>query len=105
MGYTLGRIYLRQRGTGTVRAIDGEKIFYALPEKTAVVDTFFNGERFGVFSDDRVLRSERFRDLPYANTAWELLINQRDELVNQDINLQSLSDVRLYIYYTDFTEL
>ena len=105
VGDTLGRIYLRQRGTGTVRAIDGEKIFYALPEKTAVVDTFFNGERFGVFSDDRVLRSERFRDLPYANTAWELLINQRDELVNQDINLQSLSDVRLYIYYTDFTEL
>jgi hypothetical protein len=50
-----------------------------------------------------VYRNKRLRDRPFVNTSWELLINQRDELENQDINLQSLNDLRLYVYYTDFT--
>ena len=43
------------------------------------------------------------RDRPYANTAWELVINQRDEPVNQDLDLQSINDIRIYVFYTDFT--
>jgi hypothetical protein len=38
-----------------------------------------------------------------VNTRWEAVLNQRDELANQDININSLSDIRFYIYYTDFT--
>jgi hypothetical protein len=40
-----------------------------------------------------------------VNSHWELVINQKDEEINQDVNLQSLDDVVLYVYYTDFTGL
>jgi hypothetical protein len=100
VGDTVGRLYLRQLGTGTVRSVSGEKDYYRFPDRTAVVNPFFNGQR--IFSPG-VYRNERFRDRPFANTYWELVINQLDELANQDIDLASLTDVRLYIYYTDFT--
>jgi hypothetical protein len=50
-------------------------------------------------------RNERLRDRPFVNTAWELVINKKDEQVNEDINLDKLTDLRSHIYYTDFTEL
>jgi len=102
LGDTVGRIYVRQRGTGVVRSVADERTFYRLPERTAVLNPFFNGVR--VFSPE-VYRSDRMRNRPFANTHWELVINQRDERANQDVNLQSLTDVRLYVYYTDFTQL
>jgi len=101
VGDTLGRIYVRQRGTGMVESLAGEKSYYRLPERTAVVNPFFNGVR--VFGAE-VYRSDRLRDRPYVNTHWELIINQKDEAANQDINLKSLTDIRLYVYYTDFTQ-
>ncbi len=105
VGDKVGRVYLRQLGTATVSSLEGGKVYYAFPQRTAVINTFFNGQRFRIFSDDTVFRNERLRDRPVANTMWELVINQRDEEVNKDINLLSLSDVVLYFYYTDFTEM
>lgn len=105
VGDTLGRVYVRQRGTGSVRAVSGETLYYTFPERTAVVNTFFNGEFWYVFADDSVTINSRLRDRPYANSLWELVLNQRDELVNKDINVESLSDIRVYLYYTDFTQL
>ncbi len=102
VGDLLGRVYLRQTGTGVVRDLDGEKSFFGFPERTAVVNPFFNGEK--VFADE-VYANQRLRDRPFVNTRWELVINQKDELVNKDINLSSLTDVRLYVTYTDFTNL
>lgn len=102
VGDALGRVYLQQTGTGVVRRVDGEKSFYAFPERVAVVDTFFNGDR--VFPDE-VYRSERFLDRPVVNTGWQLVLNRKDEQVNEDIELSSLTDIRLYLYYTDFTRL
>ena len=102
VGDTLGRIYLRQRGTGTVRSVSDDKLFYLFPERMAVIDTFFNGERA---FDNVIYRNTRLRDRPFTNSRWELVLNQRDERDNQDINLQSLSDIRLYVYYSDFTQL
>ena len=55
--------------------------------------------------DPEVYRNYRFRDRPLVNTEWELVINQRDEFVNQDIDLQSLADVRVLIYYTEDKKL
>jgi hypothetical protein len=103
-GDTVGRVYLRQRGTGKIHSVTDEEIFYVFPERTAVINTFFNGER-GIFATDDVFVNMRLRDRPYSNTLWELVLNQRDEEVNKDINLATLTDVRLYIYYTDFTEM
>ncbi len=100
LGDTVGRLYLQQQGTSVVSGLVGEKIYYRFPERTAVVNPFFNGNR--VFNAE-VYRNERMRDRPYVNTSWDLVVNQRDEWVNQDINLQSLTDIRLFVYYTDFT--
>lgn len=102
IGDPVGRVYLRQRGTGTVRGVTGDKQYFAFPELLAVINPFFNGQR--VFNPE-LYRNDRMRDRPYANTQWEIVLNQLDENVNKDINLSSLTDVRLYLYYTDFTEL
>ncbi|MEO1266622.1 MAG: hypothetical protein AAFX99_00900, partial [Myxococcota bacterium] len=57
-----------------------------------------------VFGSD-VFRNYRLRDRPLLNTHWELVINQRNEFANQDINLQSLTDIRIFVFYNDFTDL
>jgi|GEM_PF-408526 len=102
VGDTIGRVYLRQTGTGTINSVEDEKVYYRFPDRTAVVNPFFNGNRF---FDPSVYRNFHLRDRPLVNTNWELVINQRDEEANQDIDLQSLTDVRLFVYYQDFTEL
>ncbi len=101
-GDHVGRLYLRQAGTGVVRGLDDETSFYVFPERTAVLNPFFNGNRP---FDPEVYRSTRFRDRPLVHTQWELVFNQRDELENKDIQLDTLTDIRLYIYYQDFTAL
>lgn len=106
-GDAVGRVYLSSRGTGTVRSVSGDKVFYALPPRTAVMNTFFNGYR-DFYDNTRisdVYANFRLRELPVANSKWQLVLNLKDERVNQDINLDSLSDIRIYLYYRDFTEL
>lgn len=100
VGDAVGRVYLTVSGTGLVAGINDENSFYRFPERTAVVNTFFNGVRS--FTPD-IYQNQRLRERPYVNTNWEFAFNQRDEFVNQDINLGSLTDVRIYLYYTDFT--
>ncbi|MCU0673238.1 MAG: hypothetical protein MUE69_10655 [Myxococcota bacterium] len=103
VGDGVARVYLTQSGTGTIRRLtrSGED-FYQLPPRTAVLNPFTNGVRAFV---PEVYRSERLRDRPFANSAWELVLNQRDELANQDIDINSLTDIRVYVYYTDHTAL
>ena len=78
------------------------------PERTAVLNPFFSGQR--VFLRDgaalvNIYQNHRFRDRPLVNTNWELVLNQRDEVENKDIQLDTITDMRLYLYYTDFTAL
>ncbi|MBN2195746.1 MAG: hypothetical protein JW751_23210 [Polyangiaceae bacterium] len=100
VGDAVGRVYLRQKGTGTVHPVTGDPVFYAFPERTAVLDPFFNGVRQLA---PELYRNDRLRDRPLVNSLWEVVLNQRDERANEDIVLDSLTDVRLYVYYTDFT--
>ena len=44
-----------------------------------------------------------FRERPLVNTNWQLVFNQRTEMVNEDINLGGLDDIEVHIFYTDFT--
>ncbi|HCF59496.1 MAG TPA: hypothetical protein DFS52_16065, partial [Myxococcales bacterium] len=81
LGDAVSRVYVRQRGTGTVRGVGGKKVFYTQPARTAVVNTFMNGRRE---FDDAVYRSERLRDRPYVNSQWQLVVNKKDELANKD---------------------
>jgi hypothetical protein len=104
-GDDLGRIYLTQKGTGTVHSVvDGSNIFYGFPARTAVINTFFNGDQpYANTTSANVYLNDKLRDRPFVNTDWQVLVNVKDEQVNKDINLSSLSDIRLYVYYTDFT--
>lgn len=100
IGDTEGRLYIRQLGTGVIRNVEDEIDYCVFPERTGVIDPYFNGRK--LFSPE-VYKNFRFMDRPVVNTSWEMMINQRDEEVNKDIDLQSLTDIRLYVYYTDFT--
>jgi hypothetical protein len=100
VGDAQGHVYVGQSGTGVVYALDDEKIYYRFPPRTSVVNPFFNGVR--VFPPE-IYRNDRLRDLPYSNSSWTFGLNQKGESVNQDIDLNSLTDIRLYIYYQDFT--
>ena len=88
-------------GTAAIQPIDGDSITYhTFPTRTAVINTSFNGDQP---FDPGVYRSDRFVDRPLVNTRWEFLFNGVDEYENRDINLQSLTDIRFYVYYADFT--
>ncbi len=99
----VARIYLRQQGTATVHALGGGFLYYQFPTKTAVINPFFNGNK-DYFEPD-TYQSRRLRDRPYASTDWQLVINQRDEPANQDLDLQKMTDLKLFIYYSDFNSL
>ncbi len=101
-GDYVGRVYVRQKGTGVIQSIEDTRNFHRFDERTAVVNTIFGGSR-QFDQNPGFYQNFRLRDRPFVNTNWELVINQRDEEVNQDINLNSLEDIRLYIFYTDFT--
>lgn len=100
LGDSTARVYLRMSGTGVVRNVNDDNDFYVFPERLAVINASLLGSK--VF-DAEVYRNYRFRDRPLVNTLWELVLNLRDEQVNKDIDLQTLTDVRLLIYYSDFT--
>jgi hypothetical protein len=100
VGDDLARVYIVQKGTGVVRDATSTLLYYSLPERTAVVDTFFAGTR--TLGDD-VYQNDRLHDRPVANTDWELQVSLTDEDVNSDLDPSAIDDIRLYFYYTDFT--
>jgi hypothetical protein len=110
-GDPIGRVYLRQTGTGVVEDGNGDRSFFAFPRRTAVINPVLNGNRdYGQDSDGAIagpnrsiFRSFRFRERPLVNTNWELVLNLVSEAVNEDINLGGLDDIEVHIFYTDFT--
>ncbi len=100
MGDALARVYLRSAGTGVVRNVSDDLDYYVFPERLGVINASVGGAK--VF-DPEIYRNYRFRDRPLVNTLWELVVNRRDELVNKDIDLGTISDIRVLIYYSDFT--
>ncbi len=101
LGDKLGRVYLKQKGTSSVRPAEGNRLYYLFPERTAVINTIFNGDKWSAAVD--IFKNDKFRDRPFVNTEYELVINTMDEFVNQDIKLSDINDIKVYIYYTDFT--
>jgi hypothetical protein len=99
-GDYVARLYLRSQGSGVIHSVDDELQYYRFDPRTAVLNTIFGGVRY---FDPSVYQSYRHRDRPFVNTQWELVMNQRDERANQDVNLRSVTDIRLYLYYTDVT--
>ncbi len=102
LGDQVGRLYLRQVGTSTIFTVDGNTDYYRFPDRTAVINPFFNSAKARNVNE-AIYQNWRMRDRPMVNNDWELVINQRDEQANMDMNLNKLSDITLYVYYTDFT--
>ena len=107
LGDEVGRLYLIQRGTGTVHAVNGDKIYYRFPPRAAVINAFFNGDRSLEVDIDynNLYANKNLRDRPLINTEWQLIFDPVGEWVNQDIAIEGISDVRLYFYYNDYTSL
>ncbi|RJO74062.1 MAG: hypothetical protein C4523_01510 [Myxococcales bacterium] len=103
LGDELGRIYLTQSGTGAVYSVTGEKTYYRLPPRTAVVNTYFNGEM--KIANTEVYAARKLRDRPLANSEWTLLFDPAGEPANRDIEIEGISDIVLHVYYSDFTSL
>jgi hypothetical protein len=102
VGDRVGRLYLTAKGTATMRDLEDDNIYLRAPEVTAVLNPYFNGVR--VFSDE-VYQDKRLQDRPLINSLWELGLNLKDEFVNYDINPNSITDIRLYLFYEDFAQL
>jgi len=102
LGDRVGRLYLTSKGTSTIKSLEDEHIYHRMDPITAVLNPYFNGVR--VFDTD-IYRNDRLRDRPLVNSLWELTLNLRDESANADVNPNSITDVRLYLFYEDFTEL
>lgn len=114
LGDPVGRVYLSQRGTGVTEGTDDTRRFFAFPPRTAVMNPFFNaGEddiRLGQDANGSITgptrsiyRSYRFRERPFVQTDWSLVLDRRNEEVNRDISLDGIDDILVYIFYTDFT--
>jgi prefoldin subunit 5 len=101
VGDSVGRLYLRNSGTSVVKPLRGFTQYYSFPRHIAVINTFFNGQK--VFPPE-LYQNRRLRDRPYLNSRWELIFNNVDEEANQDIDLNSLTDIKMYVYYRDFTD-
>lgn len=103
-GDLLARIYLRMAGTSRVSALGSEEpIFYTFPERLAVINPFFEGSKPAHIDPD-IYRNRNLFDRPLVNSRWEFVLNMLDEDVNADLDLRGLDDIRLYVYYNDFTE-
>jgi hypothetical protein len=90
-------------GTSSVIPLgDGLTQYYTFPERLAVINPFFGNKPD--YIDPVIYRNRRMFDRPFANSRWELVLNTYDEEVNLDLNLYNLDDIKLYIYYNDFTE-
>lgn len=103
LGDRLGRLYLTPRGTSTIRTLDDALRFHRMEPVTAVINPYFNANK--AFDNGDVYQEKRLRGRPFANTLWELTLNLQDEAVNEDINVNGITDVRVYLYYEDFTQL
>ena len=112
-GDGVARIYLEATGTGVVTGTDGDRRFYTFPPRTAVLNPFFSGDDGRAFGQDAdgaitgpnrsIYRSYRFRERPVVQSGWSLVLDQRSEAVNRDIDLSAVNDIVVDIFYTDFT--
>ena len=101
-GDQIGRVYLRMAGASMVSTSPTDLTFYSFPPRTGVINVFFSVKPPEI--DPSVYRTYHFEDRPLLNSRWELVLNFKDEPANADFTIDDVSDVRLYLYYSDFTQ-
>lgn len=102
LGDDEANVNIWQEGTGVVESLGGGTQYYRLPAGLSVVQAYF-GRNNTVF-DPSVYRRYELHERPYINTQWRMVLDQRHDRDNQDIDLNQITDVYLYLYYLDFTD-
>ncbi len=101
LGDEFANVLLWQEGTGVIRSLDDGSVFYRLPPALIVAQPHFNNsQRF----DPSIYRRYELRERPFVNTAWKLIFDQHDDPDNQDVSIDGLTDIHIYVHYTDFTD-
>lgn len=88
LGDGFGRLFISQRGTATVEALDGTKNVYRFEPRTAVINPFFHSTKPPLINP-QIYENERFRDRPFLNSEWLLGLDLHGEEVNRDIGLRA----------------
>lgn len=102
LGDDEANVMVWQEGTGSIETFEEGTRFYRLPPQLSIVQAYF-GRNNTVF-DPSVYRRMELRDRPYADTQWRLSLDLRDDPHNTDLVLANITDIYLYVYYTDFTD-
>lgn len=102
LGDDEANVMVWQDGTSAVATFDEGTRFYRLPPRLSIVQAYF-GRNNTVFASGVYQRME-LRDRPFVNTQWRLVLDLRDDPVNRDLVLGNITDIYLYVYYTDFTD-
>jgi hypothetical protein len=101
LGDEFANILLWQDGTGVIQSLSDGVAYYQLPPALIVAQPHFNNsQRF----DPAVYRRFELRERPMINTSWKLIFDQHDDPDNQDISVEGLKDIHIYVHYTDFTD-
>jgi hypothetical protein len=103
VGDAQGHLQVTQQGTSTLQRLDGTTWFLRLESGQALANIFFNGFRAHVAGNADFYKNRQLKDRPVVNGDWKLVLDQRADIDNQDIDLNSITDVKLYIYYTFYT--
>jgi hypothetical protein len=98
-GDSEGIVWLSQSGTSVVNTLNDVISYYRFPERSAGINTFFNGVRS---RPPEIYTNVDLRDRPFVNTHWDMVFDQVGEPANRDVNLTSLTDIRLHIFFSDF---
>ncbi len=103
VGNAEGHLQVVQQGTSTLQRLDGTTWYLRLDPRQALPNIFFNGFRAHVAAQPDFYKNKQLKDRPVVNGDWKLVLDQRADVDNQDINLNSITDVKLYIYYKFYT--
>jgi hypothetical protein len=101
-GDQIGRVYVRSAGTSMIVTPAADLTFYTFPRRTGVINAFFSAKPPEI--DPSVFRTYHFQDRPLMSSRWELVLNFKDEPANAGFTVDDVSDVRLYLYYSDFPQ-
>jgi hypothetical protein len=101
LGDEFANLLLWQDGTGVIESLSDGQVAYQLSPLLMVAQPHFNNsQRF----DPSLYRRFEMRERPFINTSWKLVFDQHGDPDNQDISVDGLKDIHLYVHYTDFTD-
>ena len=101
LGDADAEVWIRQDGIGEIRRVTHDVARYRLPDALMVARPYVANDPH---YDPSVYRSYEFRERPFVNTSWSLVFDQKNNPDNQDVDLNNVENIVLYVHYSDFTD-